>query len=608
MRGPFISILRSFFAGIDASIYGFIETIMRAIFDLASINLELELVDEVRTRVYVLLGVFMMVRLMFSFISYMVNPEKMVDKNVGASKIFVKLIISIAMLMIVPFLFDYMTRAQTSFLPMVPRIILGREASEDIGADATKQSKGIALYVLQTFYHPYRDPSNNYASVEGAKDIESIEEFQKTVEEPAVKGGILGLGAKGYKYNYYFGISTIVGGYLLFKLIEYAIKIAVRLIKLLILEVIAPIPIMSMPMVDISIGKNKGDFSFKKWLSEVATVFLEIFIYMGFIYIVVFLLGHIASNSLYPISDAIEGLNIDPMRKRAIDVLFILALIKFLDDVPAYIKSILSPNKAETTSHLFGGLYGGLKGSLIGAAGGFVSTQRAAGVIAGAVGGANEGVDAARKGKTITVGQSLTAGADTAYQSYTGNPKSKFALGAATMNMATRSLSRRHMEDLGINEHTINEAKQMVRTREDEYDNAQANYDNLQAIAPAVVGVPVNEARYKDKTGEEAVKTYREDVNSARNAVKSTKAAYEKSKGNYEEAKGAWKDAKLSDTIDDKYNKQFSHQARKKAVKGFNDTISKARTRLSPTGKSIEERRRERTQKSINKGGFDPYK
>ena len=164
------------------------------------------------------------------------------------------------------------------------------------------------------------------------------------------------------------------------------------------------------------------------------------------------------------------------------------------------------------------------------------------------------------------------------------------------------------MEDLGINEHTINEAKQMVRTREDEYDNAQATYDNLQAIAPAVVGVPVNEARYKDKTGEEAVNTYREDVNSARNAVKSTKAAYEKSKGNYEEAKGAWKDARLSDTIDDKYNKQFSHQARKKAVKGFNDTISKARTRLSPTGKSIEERRRERTQKSINKGGFDPYK
>lgn len=78
-------------------------------------------------------------------------------------------------------------------------------------------------------------------------------------------------------FEYKFGVSSLVGFIILIMIIVLAVDVAIRTVKLVFLEVIAPIPIVS--FMDI---KESG--LFKSWVKLFINVYLELFLKLGSIY------------------------------------------------------------------------------------------------------------------------------------------------------------------------------------------------------------------------------------------------------------------------------------------------------------------------------------
>ena len=79
----FNNFIRSLFCSIDYFIYSSIEWVTQGIFDISELRTNINIVSQVRNKLYVLLGIFMLFRISITLINYMINPEQMVDKERG---------------------------------------------------------------------------------------------------------------------------------------------------------------------------------------------------------------------------------------------------------------------------------------------------------------------------------------------------------------------------------------------------------------------------------------------------------------------------------------------------------------------------------------------
>lgn len=86
-----------------------------------------------------------------------------------------------------------------------------------------------------------------------------------------------------YQYEYTPIISTLAGGFMCYVLIGICITVAIRMFKMMILRMIAPIPVIS--YID---PKSSKDGSFSKWVKTLTTTWLELFINLGILYLIVF--------------------------------------------------------------------------------------------------------------------------------------------------------------------------------------------------------------------------------------------------------------------------------------------------------------------------------
>ena len=82
-----MDIIRELLAWLDYIVYSIIKWILYIIFDLATLSTSSDVLNGVYSRIYVILGVFMAFKLSFSFFQYLINPEAMMDKKQGVSKL-----------------------------------------------------------------------------------------------------------------------------------------------------------------------------------------------------------------------------------------------------------------------------------------------------------------------------------------------------------------------------------------------------------------------------------------------------------------------------------------------------------------------------------------
>ena len=386
-----LNVIRTIFCIFDVLIYGLIKWILFGIFDLSSLTTNSDVFSGIYQRIYVVLGIFMAFKLSFSFFQYIIDPDSMGAKSEkGVSKLFMRVFMMLFALMVLPsILFGHnggdglLSRAQNAFLPVLPRLIFGQDdfvGTNNITQTVEQTSEELAVTTLKGFFAPPEDLDSvcGTGTLSKTPEIKSIGEFQKNVNLTCdAKGtGVAGIGAKKYyKYSYLLFISTIVGGLIAVLLLAITLDIAKRIFKLIILEIIAPVPIMS-----LIYPKGAKDGAFSKWIHSLITTFTDIFIKLGLVYLIIVLIHMIVgANGQGGIFTNFPTFQQNGFRATYLTICLILGLIFFAKEAPKFIKDALGI-KGEG-----GGLFDDVK-----------TLGKAAGLVGGAAGIVGSGIASAR--------------------------------------------------------------------------------------------------------------------------------------------------------------------------------------------------------------------
>ncbi len=386
-RDFFNNFIRNLFCSIDYYIYSSIEWVVQGIFDISTLRTYTKIVDQVRNKIYVLLGIFMLFKLSITLVNYLINPEQMSDNQKGMKKLVPRTILLLALLLLTPTIFRFLYRAQTVFVPMLPKIFIGKTVS-DVNKTVTKNSNTMAVTLLQAFFHPYYSDKadDEFAPIDGSKEITSLTDFVQHVNDSnPLTIPLLGESVAGYSYEYRFFLSTIVGLITLGLLVAITLDVAIRLFKMLVLEMLAPIPIIG------SISPTTDEqTSLQSWAKELAITFLDIFIKLSLVYLVLYFVTELNSNTLFVTWEGAEGSKISPLRLMYLKVFLILGLLIFAHQAPKFIRKMFGIKDGDEGNFL-GSVAGGIAGFGSGLISGAISGQGLRGAISGGINGASQG-------------------------------------------------------------------------------------------------------------------------------------------------------------------------------------------------------------------------
>lgn len=489
--------LRGLFASINYCIYSLVQWIIQGMFDIANLESNFTLMEEVRGRIYVILGVFMIFRLTISLINYMVNPDAAADKERGASKLVIRTITMCAFLIVLPFGFEKLRQAQEVFLPVLPKVLLGQ--NKDNSDTVKKNAESMAVAALRAFYRPCDICETEVDMIDSISDMNSTyadaydREIVKKVdgkEEKETKN------IYDYDFNYIF--AAVVGVIMILILLGITLSVAVRVFKLFLLEMLAPIPIIS--YID---PKSSKSGAFSAWTKQVIMTFVDIFIKLGLMYIVMYLMSKFTSNGTDALFD-FGSLKKSEPRYLYLQVFLILGLLLFAKDAPKFVKDALGI-KDSGNKGLIDGTLGAITGGTVGAVSGAVSGRGLAGAATGAAAGVAAGYDGGRTGKGANAWR---AGGNAAAQARKGDPNAKSgilaAIGAATSHAQGKRMAAKYgitEESLAIGDMDAKSKEAYAQMKEMQYNeavnNGTATPQMRQEVIAAKAAAAKASAKYK---------------------------------------------------------------------------------------------------------------
>lgn len=349
--------LRSFFSTVDRAVYSLIGTLYDIIVNLANFTLIEDTsiaetsVSDITNKLYSFIGIFMLFRITFSLITYIINPDGITDKEKGGTKLITNIVLTFGLVIFCPFGFTILRSAQSAILEenILTKIVFDNGTGtgnhqlyisskcEELGKNPVTPFSGfrddltaidstgeyIAMATIRPFVQLSSEVQNNseietFINSSGYCNASTIKELLKdsTINEYS-KGE-----DKPYFVDYNIFISTVIGIIILLIFAGFCLDAAVRTIKLTFLETIAPIPIIS--YIDPSSAK-KG--LFVKWLKEVGVTWADLFLRLIAVYFSVFLITSIDLNSFGDIK---------------ITVIFILGALMFAKKLPDILKKLFN--------------------------------------------------------------------------------------------------------------------------------------------------------------------------------------------------------------------------------------------------------------------------
>ena len=357
-----VDALRSVFFFLDGLVYNFIVTLYNLLVDIAETSIFTEeVIDLFASKVYALLGIFMLFKVSFSILSYIVNPDEFLDKTKGFSKLISNIIITLTLLLATPWIFSQAMDIQRIILR---DNILGKifSTSETNSVVVNDPGNTMASETFKAFYHVDTDtfpecdgihcdgasecledyPTANEANCETNAfngDEENFENFKDTLVYSYKTGSISiymnsdFLNQKGtndsYVMSYLPFISTLGGGAVALLLIVFCFDVAVRSVKLGFLRMLAPIPIVS------RIDPKKGTETFNKWVGVCVKTYLDLFIRLLAIYFAVFVITQVIDLRFV---DAVTGLETEV--NVFVKVFIIIGALLFAKQLPQLIQDI----------------------------------------------------------------------------------------------------------------------------------------------------------------------------------------------------------------------------------------------------------------------------
>ena len=102
------------------------------------------------------------------------------------------------------------------------------------------------------------------------------------------------LGSKKFVFTYMPVVSMITALIFVFVLLKFTIDVAVRAVKLAVLRLIAPIPIISY----MDPNKSGNDGAFNAWVKALSSTYLDLFIRLAVVYLVIFLIQDMIAHGI----------------------------------------------------------------------------------------------------------------------------------------------------------------------------------------------------------------------------------------------------------------------------------------------------------------------
>ena len=327
--------LLQFAAALDRICYSVFGWILQVIFDIANSEIVSETVFEsFEDRVYMILGIFMLFKITIALLGYLVNPDQLADKEKGMGKMVTRTIVVLIMLIGFPVAFRFLNDIQQPLLEALPRIIIGKKTdSEALGGQMTEVSDEISWQLFQVSL------GEGDADIMMGNGVNTVTGATQLVTEPESDD------KSTFKYYYIPFVGMIIAIVSTVLLVGIAVDVAIRAFKLIILRMMAPIPIIS--YID---PKSSKDGAFASWVKAITSTWLDLFIKLGILYFVIYLLDYvIIRGNLRVVS------NIGPFRNTMVIIFLIIGLLFFAKQAPKFITDALGIKSKESGS-LFGGL------------------------------------------------------------------------------------------------------------------------------------------------------------------------------------------------------------------------------------------------------------
>lgn len=348
----FMDSVRSFFLSADRIIYSLIGGIYSFIIDLSDNSWirNQGSISQLAAKIYAFIGIFMLFKITFSIINYIINPDAISDKTKGGTKILINIILTFALIIVTPFGFDLLYEAQDAIIKddILGKLIFDSGSSQagtneikisnfcnntvSFSSDLKENGEYIALLTIRPFFQIDKN-----ASTDEINDLINNTNYcyAGTVRE-LLNEDIVGWPGTGstsstgtttniYTVDYGILISTVIGIIVLLVMVGYCLDIALRAVKLVFLEIIAPVPIIS--NIDPTSGKN-GMFS--KWLKEVGVTWADLFLRLLSLFLGVYLIS-IFCDSAKIVTGSIT-----------LDLLKILGILMFAKKLPDILKNIFN--------------------------------------------------------------------------------------------------------------------------------------------------------------------------------------------------------------------------------------------------------------------------
>lgn len=333
MGNLFTELMRRLFALLDGIVAWAIELLYVLLIKIADTNVFGDLIYQYLGRIYTFLGIFMVFKLSFAMINYIINPDTLTDKGKGFSKLITNVVISLILLAITPNLFDAAFKLQSDLLSSnaVYQIVTGKKlptsdgnSNKSLEENAKVQGKEMSYAVYSSFI--YKSGGDDY-ELEDQKICEIKAGATCLLDEDV----IIKKDGKKFTYEYKYLISTICGCAVAYMLLMFCFDAAVRSVKLGFLQIIAPIPILSM------IDPGKGSDKVSKWGKECGKTFIDLFVRLAGIFFALDVIHSILSSKEM-MKYYSSGASVNNLFVR---LFVIIGCLMFAKQLPNLIESIL---------------------------------------------------------------------------------------------------------------------------------------------------------------------------------------------------------------------------------------------------------------------------
>lgn len=354
--------LRGLMLSLCEIVYNLISFCFEVFYNLGRANiLNNDILDPIFRKIGLIIGIFMIFRVTFAFVQYIVDPNMMTDKNKGAQTVIKKVVIVIILLGSTRYLFKAAFDIQSQILDsqILEKVILGKKfASNEQNSSMSEFGSDFSSTVFSTFYriNPEAPTSGDTSVYNLCRELlgKNNEKLKDQIKEYGLSNtdaniclnskakyesdndsvGEIVKKNKDNEENYIMQfdgdglVAAITGIICLYLGFMFTFQVGIRTIQLAYLQVIAPIPI-------IMYITPKGEDNLKKWGTQCVTTFLDFFLRIVIVYFAVFIINVLTSDiEIKAIYEEGTFYNV------YVTCIMIIATLMFVKKVPNLLKEI----------------------------------------------------------------------------------------------------------------------------------------------------------------------------------------------------------------------------------------------------------------------------